>query len=46
MFVRTIQNIFNENVYGFETSLKTAIDIDTDLDFLIAETIMKNRAIK
>ncbi|MCV9897822.1 UNVERIFIED_CONTAM: acylneuraminate cytidylyltransferase family protein, partial [Cronobacter sakazakii] len=32
---------FNENVYGFETSLKTAIDIDTDLDFLIAETIMK-----
>ncbi|OAM07260.1 CMP-N-acetlyneuraminic acid synthetase [Acinetobacter baumannii] len=37
---------FNENVYGFETSLKTAIDIDTDLDFLIAETIMKNRAIE
>ncbi len=35
---------FNENVYGFETSLETAVDIDTGLDFLIAETIMKNRA--
>lgn len=37
---------FNENVYGFETSLETAVDIDTGLDFLIAETIMKNRAIE
>lgn len=37
---------FNENVYGFQTSLETAVDIDTALDFLIAETIMKNRAIK
>ncbi|MEK5757567.1 acylneuraminate cytidylyltransferase family protein [Acinetobacter variabilis] len=37
---------FNENVYGFKTSLETAVDIDTGLDFLIAETIMKNRAIE
>lgn len=37
---------FNENVYGFQTSLETAVDIDTGLDFLIAETIMKNRAIE
>ncbi|MDY6530296.1 acylneuraminate cytidylyltransferase family protein, partial [Acinetobacter faecalis] len=35
---------FDNNVYGFETALETAIDIDTGLDFLIAETIMKNRA--
>ncbi|RKL53534.1 CMP-N-acetlyneuraminic acid synthetase, partial [Acinetobacter baumannii] len=35
---------FDENVYGFETSLKTAVDIDTELDFLVAETIMKHRA--
>lgn len=34
---------FNENVYGFETSLETAVDIDTALDFLVAETILKNR---
>ena len=34
---------FNENVYGFETSLDTAVDIDTALDFLVAETILKNR---
>lgn len=37
---------FDENVYGFETSLDTAVDIDTALDFLIAETIMKYRAIE
>ncbi|NUF36661.1 acylneuraminate cytidylyltransferase family protein [Acinetobacter lactucae] len=37
---------FDESVYGFETSLETSIDIDTALDFLIAETIMKNRAIE
>ena len=37
---------FNENVYGFQTSLETAVDIDTGLDFSIAETIMKNRAIE
>lgn len=36
---------FDENVYGFETPLETAVDIDTGLDFLITETIMKNRAI-
>ncbi|MFW1839165.1 cytidylyltransferase domain-containing protein [Acinetobacter gyllenbergii] len=37
---------FDENVYGFETSLETAIDIDTALDFLVAEIIMKHRAIE
>lgn len=37
---------FDENVYGFETSLDTAVDIDTALDFLVAETIMKYRAIE
>lgn len=37
---------FNENVYGFETSLETAVDIDTELDFLVAETIIKYREIK
>lgn len=36
---------FDDNVYGFETSLETAVDIDTALDFLVAETIMKYRAI-
>ena len=36
---------FDENVYGFETSLETAVDIDTALDFLVAETIMKYRDI-
>ena len=40
------QIFYDENVYGFETSLETAVDIDTALDFLIAETIMKNRAIE
>ncbi|MCU4369327.1 cytidylyltransferase domain-containing protein [Acinetobacter courvalinii] len=33
---------FDESVYGFETSLKTAVDIDTDLDFKIAEILMEN----
>lgn len=37
---------FDNNVYGFETALETAIDIDTGLDFLVAETIMTNRALK
>lgn len=37
---------FDENVYSFETSLETAVDIDTALDFLMAETIMEYRAIK
>ena len=35
---------FDENVYGFETSLDTAVDIDTALDFLVAETIIKHWA--
>lgn len=35
---------FDENVYGFETSLETAVDIDTALDFLVAETIIKHWA--
>lgn len=35
---------FDENVYGFETSLETAVDIDTALDFLVAETMLKHRA--
>ena len=35
---------FNESVYGFETSLNTAVDIDTDLDFLVAEKIIEYRA--
>lgn len=34
---------FDENVYGFETSLDTAVDIDTALDFLVAETILQYR---
>ena len=37
---------YDENVYGFQTSLETAVDIDTGLDFLIADTIMNNRAIE
>lgn len=37
---------FDENVYGFETSLETAVDIDTALDFLVAETIIKHWAFK
>jgi len=37
---------YDENVYGFQTSLETAVDIDTGLDFLIADTIMSNRAIE
>lgn len=32
---------FNENVYGFETSLETSIDIDTALDFKIAEILFR-----
>ncbi|EXA64086.1 hypothetical protein J504_2754 [Acinetobacter baumannii 348935] len=31
---------FDENVYGFETSLETSVDIDTALDFKIAESIL------
>ncbi|WP_192455696.1 acylneuraminate cytidylyltransferase family protein [Acinetobacter oleivorans] len=32
---------FNESVYGFETSSETSVDIDTALDFKIAETILR-----
>ncbi|WP_436872825.1 cytidylyltransferase domain-containing protein [Acinetobacter haemolyticus] len=31
---------FDESVYGFETSLETAVDIDTALDFKIAEVLL------
>lgn len=34
---------FNENVYGFETSLETSVDIDTALDFKIAEGILRDK---
>lgn len=34
---------FDENVFGFKTSTDTAVDIDTELDFMIAETIMNYR---
>ncbi|MFW2161471.1 cytidylyltransferase domain-containing protein [Acinetobacter beijerinckii] len=37
---------FDENVYGFETSLETSVDIDTALDFLTAEMLIKHRAIE
>ncbi|MHA3983522.1 acylneuraminate cytidylyltransferase family protein [Acinetobacter venetianus] len=33
---------FNESVYGFETSSETSVDIDTALDFKIAETILRD----
>lgn len=33
---------FDENVYGFETSLETAVDIDTALDFKIAEVLLRD----
>lgn len=32
---------YNEQVYGFETDALSSIDIDTELDFLIAEAIMR-----
>ncbi|WP_425918246.1 cytidylyltransferase domain-containing protein [Acinetobacter sp. TSRC1-2] len=35
------QIFYDENVYGFETPQKTAIDIDTEVDFLIAEAIIQ-----
>lgn len=34
---------FDENVYGFETSLETAVDIDTALDFKIAEGVLRDK---
>ncbi|WP_312104936.1 acylneuraminate cytidylyltransferase family protein [Acinetobacter venetianus] len=33
---------FDENVYGFETSLETGVDIDTALDFKIAEVLLRD----
>lgn len=35
------QIFYDENVYGFETPQQTAIDIDTELDFLIAEIMTR-----
>lgn len=32
---------FDEYVYGFETSLETSIDIDTEFDFVIAEALLR-----
>lgn len=37
------QIFYDENVYGFETLQQTSIDIDTELDFLIAETIIRQK---
>lgn len=34
---------FDKDVYGFITSSETSVDIDTALDFMIAETIMLNK---
>lgn len=36
-------NMFEENCYGYVMEQYNSIDIDTELDFLIAETIMKKR---
>lgn len=35
---------YDSDVYGFQTDKDTAVDIDTALDFLIAETMMKHRS--
>lgn len=40
------KTFFNNDVYGFGTSLDTAVDIDTALDFLVAETILKYKEFK
>lgn len=32
---------YDETVFAFETSKHTSVDIDTELDFIIAETLMK-----
>lgn len=37
---------FTEQVYAFETDLENAIDIDTALDFLIAETVLRYRSVE
>lgn len=34
---------FDKDVYGFITSSETAVDIDTTLDFIIAETILLHK---
>lgn len=39
--IKNNQFFYHESVYGFETPLRNSVDIDTELDFLIAETIMK-----
>ncbi len=36
-------HMFEENCYGYVMEQDNSIDIDTELDFLIAETIMKKR---
>lgn len=41
--IRNSHFFYNNAVYGFETSLGNSVDIDTELDFLIAETIMKEK---
>lgn len=33
---------YDETVFAFETTKNTAVDIDTELDFIIAETLMKH----
>lgn len=35
---------YNETVFAFETSKSTSVDIDTELDFIIAETLVKHVA--
>lgn len=40
--IKNNQFFYHESVYGFETPLRNSVDIDTELDFLIAETIMKH----
>lgn len=41
--VKNKQFFYHDNVYGFETLLRNSVDIDTELDFLIAETIMQSK---
>ena len=36
---------FDKNVFAFEIQPYEAIDIDTTMDFLIAETIMRHRLV-
>lgn len=37
---------FNKDVYGYKTLAKNSVDIDTELDFMMAETIIKYKASK